>query len=56
MKLALVAALFGSAAAFAPSQQGRASTAVSGKFDDALGAQAPLGMFDPLGLLADEDQ
>mmetsp|Transcript_55709 Transcript_55709/g.118502 ORF Transcript_55709/g.118502 Transcript_55709/m.118502 type:complete len:204 (+) Transcript_55709:75-686(+) len=56
MKLVAALALVGSAAAFAPAQQGRTNTAVSGKFDGELGAQAPLGFFDPLGLLADESQ
>eukprot|EP00581_Thalassiosira_minuscula_P004190 CAMPEP_0183742880 /NCGR_PEP_ID=MMETSP0737-20130205/64929_1 /TAXON_ID=385413 /ORGANISM="Thalassiosira miniscula, Strain CCMP1093" /LENGTH=204 /DNA_ID=CAMNT_0025978475 /DNA_START=35 /DNA_END=649 /DNA_ORIENTATION=+ len=55
MKIACLAALVGSAAAFAPAQQGRVNTAVAGKYDGELGAQAPLGFFDPLGLLADED-
>lgn len=41
MKTAAILALIGSAAAFAPSQQGRASTAV-GAFEDALGAMAPV--------------
>jgi len=55
MKIAALLALAGSAAAFAPAQQGRVDTAVAGKFDNALGAQAPLGMFDPLGLLDSEN-
>jgi hypothetical protein len=49
MKLATIAAIAGSAAAFAPAQQGRASTAVQG-FENELGVIAPTGFFDPLGL------
>ncbi|KAJ1636855.1 hypothetical protein T492DRAFT_580633, partial [Pavlovales sp. CCMP2436] len=33
-----------------------ARVAVSMSFEDALGAQAPLGLFDPLGLLTDADE
>merc|ERR1719409_1679813 len=55
MKLALIAALAGSAAAFAPAQTGKASTALNA-FESELGVQPPLGFFDPLGLLADADQ
>mmetsp|Transcript_9401 Transcript_9401/g.21877 ORF Transcript_9401/g.21877 Transcript_9401/m.21877 type:complete len:215 (-) Transcript_9401:245-889(-) len=32
------------------------AVAVSSGFEDALGAQAPLGLFDPLGLLTDADE
>uniref|UniRef100_A0A6U3RHC9 Plastid light harvesting protein n=2 Tax=Ditylum brightwellii TaxID=49249 RepID=A0A6U3RHC9_9STRA len=54
---ATLLALAGSAAAFAPAQQQRASSALEAKpFSDALGAQAPLGLFDPLGLIADGDE
>lgn len=49
MKLATIAALTGSAAAFAPIQQGRTATAVQG-FQNELGVVAPTGFFDPLGL------
>lgn len=42
--VAALALLAGSAAAFAPQQQGRASTSVSA-FDDALGVQQPLGFW-----------
>eukprot|EP00563_Minutocellus_polymorphus_P014925 CAMPEP_0181055618 /NCGR_PEP_ID=MMETSP1070-20121207/19293_1 /TAXON_ID=265543 /ORGANISM="Minutocellus polymorphus, Strain NH13" /LENGTH=202 /DNA_ID=CAMNT_0023134937 /DNA_START=18 /DNA_END=626 /DNA_ORIENTATION=+ len=54
--VACLAALVGSAAAFAPAQQGASSTALSGAFDNEIGVQAPLGFFDPLGYLQDEDQ
>jgi len=72
MKVAVLAALAGSAAAFAPAQQSiRASSAVSATeaqkdffgltssgmdFSKELGVQPPLGFFDPLGLLKDGDQ
>jgi len=49
MKLAVFAALAGSAAAFAPVQQGRSSTAIKG-YENELGVIAPTGFFDPLGL------
>jgi len=55
MKSAIFATLLASAAAFAPAQVGQSSTAMNA-FEDALGAQAPLGFFDPLGLVADGDE
>ena len=55
MKSAVLAALVGSAAAFAPAQTGKASTAHNA-FESELGAQPPLGFFDPLGMLDDADQ
>ena len=43
--LTLIAAAAGSAAAFAPSQQGRASSAVEAKaFSDDFGAMAPVSL------------
>ena len=53
---ALLAAILGSAAAFAPQQASSRSTALSGSFDNEIGVQAPLGFFDPLGYLEDGDQ
>eukprot|EP00566_Odontella_aurita_P034111 CAMPEP_0113553444 /NCGR_PEP_ID=MMETSP0015_2-20120614/15615_1 /TAXON_ID=2838 /ORGANISM="Odontella" /LENGTH=51 /DNA_ID=CAMNT_0000454511 /DNA_START=12 /DNA_END=163 /DNA_ORIENTATION=+ /assembly_acc=CAM_ASM_000160 len=50
MKLAIAALLAGSAAAFAPAQVGKVSTALNA-FESELGAQPPLGFFDPLGML-----
>ncbi len=60
MKLAILSAIFGSAAAFAPSQQGRVSTSINslnGWVPDESafawglpGSLAPVGNFDPLGL------
>jgi Chlorophyll A-B binding protein len=55
MKTAVLASLIASAAAFAPAKQAVTSTSLN-SFEDALGAQAPLGFFDPLGLVADGDQ
>jgi len=55
MQLAAFAALLGSAAAFAPASTGKAATALNA-FESELGAQAPLGFFDPLGMLDDADQ
>ena len=57
MKLAIAASLVAGAAAFAPSQNsGRTSVATNMAFENELGAQAPLGFFDPLGLVADGDK
>jgi hypothetical protein len=55
MKTAILATLVGAAAAFAPAQQKASSTSLNA-FEDALGAQPPLGLFDPLGLVANGDQ
>jgi hypothetical protein len=56
MKLIIAATLAASAAAFAPSKVAQTSTSLNA-FEDELGAQAPLGFFDPLGLLnGDVDQ
>jgi len=51
----IAAALIGSAAAFAPAQTGKAATSLNA-FEGELGAQPPLGFFDPLGMLDDADQ
>ena len=53
MKLAVLAALAGSAAAFAPAQTSSRATALNADLSKELGAQAPLGFFDPLGCVAD---
>ena len=55
MKTAILATLVASAAAFAPSKVAQTSTALNA-FEDALGAQPPLGFFDPLGLVADGNE
>ena len=58
MKCTILASLFAGAAAFAPAQTGQASTstALSASFENEIGAQPPLGFFDPLGYLEGEDQ
>src|SRR6056300_1421256 len=55
MKTAILASLIAAASAFAPVQQGAKTTSLNA-FEDALGAQPPLGFFDPLGLVEDGDQ
>jgi hypothetical protein len=55
MKTAILASLVAATAAFAPNQQKAASTSLNA-FEDALGAQPPLGFYDPLGLVADGNQ
>jgi len=55
MKLAVLTTLIASAAAFAPSKVAQTSTALNA-FESELGAQEPLGFWDPLGLLDDADQ
>ncbi len=55
MKTAILASLLATAAAFAPAKQATTSSSLKA-FEDELGAQAPLGFFDPLGLVADGDQ
>jgi len=55
MKTFIAASLIASAAAFAPAKTSSSSTSLKA-FEDELGAQPPLGFFDPLGLVADGDQ
>ena len=55
MKTAIIASLIASAAAFAPAKQATKTTSLN-SFENELGAQDPLGFFDPLGLVADADQ
>ncbi len=56
MKFAVLASLLASAAAFAPAKNSaRTSVAVNMAFETELGAQPPLGFYDPLGLVADGD-
>jgi hypothetical protein len=55
MKSVIIASLLASAAAFAPAQSASKTSALN-SFEGELGAQAPLGFFDPLGLVADGDQ
>mmetsp|Transcript_36285 Transcript_36285/g.51342 ORF Transcript_36285/g.51342 Transcript_36285/m.51342 type:complete len:198 (+) Transcript_36285:75-668(+) len=56
MKSVIFAALIASAAAFAPAKSASKATTSLAAFEDELGAQPPLGFFDPLGLVADGDQ
>jgi len=56
MKLAALVTLAASAAAFAPAQTGKATTTALNAFESELGAQPPLGFFDPLGLLDNAGQ
>ena len=56
MKSAVIATLIASAAAFAPAKQAAKSTAFFSEFEDALGAQPPLGLWDPMGMLSNADQ
>jgi hypothetical protein len=58
MKLALLASIAAGAAAFAPSQgqSARASVATNMAFENEAGVTAPLGFYDPLGLVSDGDE
>ncbi|CAB9519755.1 Fucoxanthin-chlorophyll a-c binding protein [Seminavis robusta] len=56
MKLAILASLLSAVAAFAPAAKQASSTVVSMSFDEELGVQAPLGFWDPFGLLNGADQ
>ena len=57
MKSAILASLVATAAAFAPAQESaRSSVATNMAYADELGAQAPLGFFDPLGIVKNADQ
>ena len=56
MKTAIVASLIASAAAFAPAKDAARSTALNMAFEEDFGATAPLGFFDPLGLVEDGDE
>jgi hypothetical protein len=52
MKTVILSFLAGSAVAFAPvAQQAARTTALNMAFEEELGVQAPIGFFDPLGLL-----
>ena len=57
MKLTIIASVAASAAAFAPAQQARSSTAMNSfTVDNMPGALAPMGFFDPLGFATDADE
>jgi len=51
MTSAIITALVGSAAAFAPAPVAKITSALNA-FEDELGAQPPLGFFDPFGMLS----
>ena len=53
--IAILASLV-SASAFAPASRMAGSSSLQMAFKDAIGAQMPLGFFDPLGLLKNADQ
>jgi hypothetical protein len=55
MKLATLALLAGSAAAFAPAKVAKTSSALNA-FENELGVQPPLGFFDPFDMLKGADQ
>ena len=51
-----ILAILACAAAFAPSARVARSGALKMSFESEIGSQAPLGFWDPLGLLKDADQ
>lgn len=57
MKFTIIASLIASTVAFAPAKQAVKTTSLN-SFEDELGVQPPLGLWDPLGLLngADEER
>jgi len=56
MKSVIFATLLASASAFAPASQSASSTALKADFSKEVGAQVPLGYFDPAGLSEYFDQ
>ena len=57
MKFTTLALLAGSAAAFAPASQQKASTSINAfSVKDLPGALEPMGLFDPLGFAAKADE
>ena len=53
MKTAVLCTLIAGAAAFAPAKESSSSTALNADLTKEIGAMAPLGCFDPLGVLGD---
>lgn len=53
MKTAVILATLASASAFAPASQKAPSSVTLNAFSNEVGATAPLGYFDPLGLTKD---
>ena len=56
MKFAVIASLLASAAAFVPSNSASKAAGALKAFENEVGAQAPLGKFDPFGLVQDGNQ
>jgi Chlorophyll A-B binding protein len=56
MKFAVIASLVASAAAFAPAKDAARTSALSMGYENEIGAQVPLGFFDPFGVVSDVDQ
>eukprot|EP01042_Synura_sphagnicola_P005053 gene5053-6437_t len=56
IKAVILFAAAGVCAGFAPVGRVSGSSSLAMKFEDALGAQPPLGFWDPLGLLKDADE
>jgi len=56
MKLVIASLLAGSAAAFSPAVSRQAPSSALAAFESELGVQAPIGFFDPLGLLENATQ
>ncbi len=56
MKLAILSLVTASAAAFAPATQKASTSALSMSFEKELGAQEPLGFWDPLNMVYNVDQ
>ena len=56
MKLAIFSLLTASAAAFAPAQQKASTSAISMSYENELGAQEPLGLWDPLNMVYNQPQ
>merc|ERR1719384_1469160 len=55
MKFAVLASLLATAAAFAPAKVAKTTTSLNA-LEEPLGAQPPLGVWDPLGMVADGDE
>jgi hypothetical protein len=56
MQFVAILATLASAVAFTPARVASRSSALKMGFESEIGAQAPLGFWDPLGLLKDADQ
>jgi hypothetical protein len=56
MKLAIFSLLTATAAAFAPATQKSSTSALSMSFENEIGAQEPLGFWDPLNMVYNVDQ